>query len=58
MRMSEKCRNNKHNNSSDNTLTSRQTDGGKNLRFFLHEWTDYLFIISAVTLYPQGTNDP
>ena len=27
-RMSEKCRNNKHN--SDNPLTSRRTDGGKN----------------------------
>ena len=27
--MSEKCRN-KHNNSSDNPLTSRRTDGGKN----------------------------
>ena len=32
MRMSEKCRNknNKHNNNSDNTLTSRRIDGGKN----------------------------
>ena len=30
MRMSENCRNNKHNNNnSDNPLTSRQTDGGK-----------------------------
>ena len=29
MRISEKCRNNKHNNS-DNPLTSRRTDGGKN----------------------------
>ena len=29
MRMSEKCRNNnKHNNNSDNPLTSRRTDGG------------------------------
>ena len=28
MRMSEKCRN-KHNNNSDNPLTSRRTDGGK-----------------------------
>ena len=27
--MSEKCRNNKHNNNSDNPLTSRRTDGGK-----------------------------
>ena len=31
MRMSEKCRNNKHNNNnSDNPLTSRRSDGGKN----------------------------
>ena len=30
MRMSEKCRNNNYNNNSDNTLTSRRTDGGKN----------------------------
>ena len=28
--MSEKCQNNKHNNNSDNPLTSRRTDGGKN----------------------------
>ena len=31
MKMSEKCRNNKHNsNNSDNPLTSRRTDGVKN----------------------------
>ena len=31
MGMSEKCHNNKHNNNnSDNPLTSRRTDGGKN----------------------------
>ena len=32
MKMSEKCRinNSKHNNNSDNPLTSRRTDGGKN----------------------------
>ena len=33
IRMSEKCRNNKinkHNNNSDNALTSRRADGGKN----------------------------
>ena len=29
MRMSEKCRNNKYNNNSDNPLTSRRTNGGK-----------------------------
>ena len=39
--MSEKCRNNKHNNNNfDNPLTSRRTDGGKNapqlIRFSLH----------------------
>ena len=34
MRMSEKCRNNKHNNkNSDNPLTSRRTYGGKNTFF-------------------------
>ena len=32
MRMSEKCRNNNHNNNSDNPLTSRRTDGGKKAR--------------------------
>ena len=32
MKMSEKCNNNKHNNNnSDNPLTSRRTDGGKNI---------------------------
>ena len=32
MRMSEKCRNNKNNNNSANPLTSRRTDGGKNMQ--------------------------
>ena len=36
MRMSEKCLKNKHNNNSDNPLTSRRSDGGgKNERFAL-----------------------
>ena len=30
MRMSEKCRNYKHNSNSDNPLTSRHTDGRNN----------------------------
>ena len=40
MRMSEKCRNNKtkqNNNNSDNPLTSRRTDGGKNLVLIIRD---------------------
>ena len=38
MRMSEKCRN-KHNNNSDNPLTSRRNDGGKNIYVGLNSFT-------------------
>ena len=43
--MSEKCRNNinKHNNNSDNPLTSRRTDGGKNI---VHLISELLEVIS------------
>ena len=61
--MSEKCRNNKHNNNnSDNPLTSRRTDGGKNNS--KHSKNEYLqkknFLPvhrSVITVLPCGAQE-
>ena len=37
MRMSEKCRNNKHNTNSDDPFTSRRADGGKSPTLWSNE---------------------
>ena len=51
MRTSQKCRDNNNNNNSDNPLTSRRTDRGKNKRmFFLVHVLDYPFFRDALDL--------
>ena len=51
MRMSEKCRNN---NNSDNPLTSRRPNGGKNYAAFLYVPHPMVFRFSTATA-PQRT---
>ena len=51
MRMSEKCRNNKHNNNPDNHLTSRRIDdGGKKGTYFFALENDSAYIVSFLVV--------
>ena len=54
MRMSEECRNKHNNNNSDNPLTSRRIDGGKNridVFWFLHAYTCLVHTYRCVGTY-------
>ena len=67
MRMSQKCRNiNKDKNNSDNSLTSRRTDGGKKNDFMrtilngvrVHKFAHFEFSMSMVIEHIQDRGYP
>ena len=56
MRMSEKCRNKHNNNNSNNPLTSRRTDGGKNSKS--HRALDYKVLVPGAEMYQSSSSCP